>query len=108
MCWLMPYDTTTARPVRLTERSTVASLNIDSVTRIAREAAREQSASLEVAGVTLGGGADSDYVEVLVNIVGCKASPCQVAVGTFRDLSEPALRAEIARKLREHLDTHVG
>ena len=45
-------------------------------------------------------------VEVLVNIRGCSASPCQVAIGTFRDLSESALGAEIARKLREHLDAH--
>ena len=81
-------------------------LTIADVTRIARQAARKESESLEVAGVTLGGGADSDYVEVLVNIRGCSASPCQVAIGTFRDLSEAALGAEIARKLREHLDTH--
>ena len=82
------------------------SLNIAAVTRIAKEAARAESNSLEVAGVTLGGGADSDYVEVLVNVHGCSASPCQVSVGTFRDPSESALRVEIARKLREHLDSH--
>ena len=82
------------------------SLNIAAVTRIAKEAARAESETLEVAGVTLGGGADSEYVEVLVNVHGCSASPCQVSVGTFRDLSESALRVEIARKLREHLDSH--
>jgi hypothetical protein len=81
-------------------------LTIADVTRIARQAARKESESLEVAGVTLGGGTDSDYVEVLINIRGCIASPCQIAVGTFRDLSESALAAEIALKLREHLDTH--
>ena len=84
------------------------SLNIDEVTRIARQAASAASPSLELAGVTLGGGADSDYVEVLVNIHGCKASPCQISLGTFRDMSEPAMLAEISRKLREHLDTHQG
>jgi hypothetical protein len=84
----------------------VASLNLDDVTRIASEAARAESESLEVAGVTLGGGTDSDYVEVVVNIRGCSTSPCQVAVGSFGELSESALGAEISRKLREHLDTH--
>src|SRR5688572_26478380 len=87
-------------------RSINVSLNLDDVTRIAKEAARAESESLIVAGVTLGGGADSEYVEVLVNVQGCSASPCQVSIGTFRDLTEVALRAEISRKLREHLDAH--
>jgi len=58
------------------------SLDIADVTRIAKAAARAESASLDVAGVTLGGGADSDDVEVLVNVAGSKASPCRIAIGT--------------------------
>ena len=81
-------------------------LTLDEVTRIAKDAARAESPSLRIAGVTFGGSADSDYVEILVNIEGCRQSPCQLQMGTFRDLSEAALREEITRKLRDHLTNH--
>ena len=81
-------------------------LTLDEVTRIARDAALAASPSLRVAGVTLGGGADSHYVEVLLNIEGCQSAPCQIEVGTFRNLSEAALKEEITRKLRDHMTAH--
>ena len=81
-------------------------LTIVEVTRIAKDVARAQSSSLEVKGVTLGGGADSGYVEILVNIQGCDTAPCQIAVGTFRDVSEQTLSVEIAQQLRAHLEGH--
>jgi hypothetical protein len=82
------------------------SLTLDDVTRIAEDAARAASSSLRVAGVTFGGSADSHYVEILLNIEGCRTSPCRLAIGTFRDLTEPALHDEIVHKLREHLTSH--
>ena len=82
------------------------SLTVDTVTRIAREAARAISPALQVVGITLGGGASSDYVEILVNVSGCRQTPCQVEVGAFRDVEESALHAEIAGKLRDHLAAH--
>ena len=84
------------------------SLSVDAVTRIAKDAARAASPTLEVVGITLGGGASSDYVEILVNINGCRESPCQIQVGAFRDVGEPALLAEIERKLRDHLTSHTS
>ena len=82
------------------------SLTIDDVTRIAKDAARAASPSLQVAGVTLGGGADSEYVEILVNVDGCITPPCQVEVGVFRNLPEAQLREEVTRKLLDHLERH--
>ena len=91
----------------MSAKGTRLSLTIDEVTRIARDAARAASPSLRVAGVTLGGGSESEYVEILVNVDGCKVSPCQVEVGAFRNVGESALREEITRKLREHLADHT-
>jgi hypothetical protein len=82
------------------------SLTVDAVTRIAKDAAHAVSPTLEVVGITLGGGASSDYVEILVNINGCRRTPCQIEVGAFRDVAEPILLAEIERKLRDHLASH--
>ena len=79
------------------------SLTIDDVTRIAKEAAGAVSPALQVAGVTLGGSADSDYIEILLNVDGCRTPPCQLEVGVFRNLPEPSLRDEVMRKLRQHL-----
>ena len=76
-------------------------LNVAEMTRIAIEAAREQSDALEVLGVTSGGG---DYVEVLLSIHGCRLAPCQVSLGVFRNMPEPEIRAELAKKLRRHLE----
>ena len=83
------------------------SLSVDTVTRIAKEAARAASPTMQVVGITLGGGASSDYVEILVNISGCREAPCQIEIGAFRDVAEPALHAEIERKLRDHLTSHT-
>jgi hypothetical protein len=41
--------------------------DVEDVTRIARDAAREQSSAIKVTGVVLGAGG-GDYVEILVNI----------------------------------------
>ena len=79
-------------------------LTIDDVTRIAKEGAQAVSVSMQVAGVTLGGGADSEYVEILINIHGCHTPPCQVELGVFRNSSEAQLRDEVTRKLRDHLE----
>lgn len=83
------------------------SLTVDAVTRIAKEAAQAASPALEVMGITLGGGADSDYVEILININGCRRTPCQIEVGAFRDVGEAILFAEIERKLRDHMTNHA-
>ena len=54
-------------------------LTVTDVTRIATEAAREQSSQLEVVAVTLGG--EGNYAEVIVDIAGCRAEPCRFSVG---------------------------
>lgn len=77
-------------------------LSVTEVTRIAGEAARAASPSLEVAGVSMSGG--SGYSEVLVTIRGCRAEPCQVAVGVFRDMPEAELRDEITASLRRRIE----
>ena len=51
-------------------------------------------------------GSGGDYVEILINIDGCKSDPCQFAIGTFRDASEDGLRDEIAFQLRRALEDH--
>jgi hypothetical protein len=81
-------------------------LTVADVTRIATEAAREQSSALQVVGVTLGG--EGSYAEVIVNIAGCRAEPCRFSVGVFRDAPEAALHQEIAGKLRQHIREHTG
>ena len=91
---------------RIRGEEVIVSLTVDAVTRIAKEAAHAASPALEVVGITLGGGASSDYIEILVNINGCRDTPCQLEVGAFRDVSEPILLAEIERKLRDHMTTH--
>ena len=81
-------------------------LTVDQVTRIAEVAAADTSPDLRIAGVTLGGTADGAYVEILVNISGCRRDICPVSIGVFRDDAAADLRTEIATKLREHLTTH--
>jgi len=80
-------------------------LNVTDVTRIASAAAREQSPDLEVTGVTFGAGG-GDYAEVLLNVRGCRQEPCRMSLGVFRNMSEPQLHAEIADKLRRHVEEH--
>jgi hypothetical protein len=81
------------------------SLTVDNVTRVAKEAARLTSPELQVMGVTLGGGAASDYIEILVNVTGGRETPSQIEIGAFRDVPESTLLEEIERKLREYLTT---
>jgi len=75
------------------------------VKRIAREAARELSLPLEIVGVVMSG-SNTDYVEILVTVQGCASEPCHVAVGVFRNASEPDLKDAITARLRRHLDEH--
>ena len=81
-------------------------LTVDQVARVAEAVAADTSPDLRIAGVTLGGTPDGAYVEVLVNITGCRRDICQLSIGVFRDDAAADLRAEIATKLREHLATH--
>ena len=81
-------------------------LTVTDVTRIATEAAREQSPTLKVVGVTLGG--EGNYTEIIVNIAGCQAEPCRFSVGVFRDAPEAVLHQEIAGQLQRHIREHAG
>ena len=83
----------------------MAEFEVEDVTRIAREVAREQSATIKVAGVVLGAGG-GDYVEILVNLEGCRVEPCQFSLGVFRNASEAALKNAVSEQLRRHLDQH--
>lgn len=80
------------------------SLTVTDVTRIATEAAREQSTQLEVVGVTLGG--EGNYAEVIVDIAGCRAEPCRFSVGVFRDATPAVVHDEIAGQLQRHIREH--
>lgn len=80
-------------------------LTVTDVTRIANEAAREQSSQLEVVAVTLGG--EGNYAEVIVDIAGCKTEPCRFSVGVFRDAPPAVVRDEIAGQLQRHIREHV-
>jgi hypothetical protein len=83
----------------------MAEFDVEDVTRIARDAAREQSTTVRVAGVVLGAGG-SDYVEILVNLEGCRAEPCQFSLGVFRNASEAELKHTFSEQLRRHLEQH--
>jgi hypothetical protein len=82
------------------------SLTVDAVTRLAKNAARAASPALEVVGVTLGGGADSGYVEILLTIRGCRTAPCQLEIGAFRHVAEAAFEEDLTGRLRDHMATH--
>ena len=85
--------------------SRMQTLTVTDVTRIATEAAREQSTRMEVVAVTLGG--EGNYAEVIVDIAGCKAEPCRFSVGVFRDTSPAVVHDEIAGQLQRHIREHV-
>ena len=85
----------------------MTTLNVTDVTRIATQAAREQSANLQVLGVILGGG-DGTYAEVLIDVGGCSREPCRLSVGVFRSASEAALHDLLAEKIKEHLRQHAS
>src|SRR5262245_21561869 len=79
-------------------------LTVTDVTRIATEAARQQSPKLQVIGVTLGG--QGKYAEIIVDIAGCRTQPCRFSVGVFRDATPAALREEISGQLQRHIREH--
>jgi hypothetical protein len=79
----------------------MAHFDVDDVTRIAREAASEHSHAIKIAGVVLGG--EGNYVEILVNLEGCHAEPCQLSLGVFRNASESMLKNAVSEQLRRHL-----
>jgi hypothetical protein len=79
-------------------------MDVFDVTRIAREAAREQSLPVEVIGVAPG--RNGDYAEILAYVDGCASDPCLVEMGVFRDKSEAELRQTIGDKLRSHIREH--
>lgn len=81
-------------------------LTIPDISRIASEAAERASPRLRVAGVTVGTGG-GDYVEVILTIEGCRATPCRVVIGAFRNVAEHQLRAEIFEQLLRHLESHL-
>lgn len=83
----------------------MATLNVTDVTRIATQAAREESASLQVLGVMLGSG-EGTYAEVLIDIGGCQEEPCRLSVGVFRSSTEAAMHAQLVEKIRGHLLEH--
>ena len=74
----------------------MAHFDVEHVMWIAREAAR-----------VLGAG-ESDYVEILVNLEGCRASPCQFSLGVFRNAPAGTLKSAIAEQLRRHVEQHRG
>jgi hypothetical protein len=79
-------------------------MTVSDITRIAIDVARSQSPDLRVAGVTLAG--EGNYTEVIVDIAGCRAEPCRLSVGVFRDASEDTVRREIAQQLERHVREH--
>ena len=81
-------------------------LTVTDVTRIATEAAREHSSTLQVVGVTLGG--EGNYAEIIINVAGCQVEPCRFSVGIFRDAPEAVIHREIAGQLQRHIREHAG
>jgi hypothetical protein len=80
-------------------------LTVTDVTRIATEAAREHSPTLEVVAVTLGG--EGDYAEVIIDIAGCRTEPCRFSVGVFRNTTAKVVHDEIAGQIRQHIREHA-
>ena len=79
-------------------------LTVTDVTRIATEAAREESSNLEVVAVTLGG--EGNYAEVIIDIAGCRTEPCRFSVGVFRDAPPAVIHDEITGQVRRHIREH--
>lgn len=80
------------------------SLTVTDVTRIATQAAREQSTDLQVVAVTLGG--EGNYAEVIIDIEGCRSEPCRFSVGIFRDAPPATVHDEIAGQMQRHMRDH--
>ena len=77
---------------------------VSDVARVAIDAVRESSSGLTVIGTTIPAGG-SDYVEVLLDVEGAETSSRRLLVGVFRNVPEPALRADLSSQLREQLST---
>jgi len=82
-------------------------IELAQVKRIAQDVARAHDPGLEVVAANTAEGG-SAYTEVTVTIRGCRREPCMIVIGADRGGDEAALRAEIASRLREHLDQHRG
>jgi hypothetical protein len=77
-------------------------IDLTTVANIANDVASKANEKLEVVGVSPGTG-DGSYTEIVMVVNGCRSEPCKISLGVFRDVSEPALRAQITEKLHEHL-----
>lgn len=77
-------------------------IDLKRVAEIAAEIAHAEDPSLQIVGVSPGEGGGS-YTEIMMVVAGCRAEPCKISLGVFRDVSEPDLRAAIAEKLHAHL-----
>jgi len=84
--------------------ATMQQLTVTDVTRIATEAAREQSSQLHVVAVTLGG--EGNYAEIIIDIAGCRSEPCRFSVGVFRDTAAATVHEEISGQLQRHMREH--
>ena len=73
---------------------------IESITRIARETARE-TGEFDVLGVIPAEG--GSYAEILLSVRGCRIDPCRFALGVLRNESEEQLRQTIVDQLRTHV-----
>ena len=80
-------------------------LDLAELTRAAQEVAASQTPKLTVVGILLRS-RESDYVELLLNIDGCRREPCQLEVGMFRNVTEAAMKQVLSQKLRQHLKEH--
>jgi hypothetical protein len=85
----------------------MTTLDVADITRIARAAANRVSSKLEVLGVTSNGGG-SDYVEILIDVVGGRAEGCQLVLGVFRNVDESLLADEVVSRLRQHLHDQLA
>ena len=85
--------------------SSALQVDVDKIRRMAQETAALYSPSLKVVGVLSRTGG-SDYVELLINIEGCRQEPCQLHLGLFRNTSEAVLKQQLSAKLRAHLESH--
>jgi hypothetical protein len=78
-------------------------LHVTDVTRIAREAVRQQSPDVAVVGVTAGD-RNGNYAEVIIDIGNGRSEPRRISVGVFRNAPEQEVRQEIAASMHRHLE----
>jgi hypothetical protein len=80
-------------------------LTLAEARRIAADVAAKQNPALEVVGATVSEGG-SRYAEVILTVRGCTKEPCRVVIGVIRDAPEEAFRAEVGKRLGQHLNEH--